>query len=94
MPSDEDQVSAESSPDWEFRFGMGEPAPAALTEAQRRRLTQLQELLPETGHAAPAQHLEDLTKGLRALIDEGVSVDVLAVELRLPRTVVEAAADR
>lgn len=94
MLSDKDQAPAESIPDWKFRFGMGEPAPAAPTEPQRRRLTQLQELLTKPGHAGPAQHVEDLMTGLRALIDEGLSVDILAVELHLPGTVVEAAADR
>lgn len=33
------------------------------------------------------QHLEELAAGLRTLIEEGLSVDLLAVELRLPRGV-------
>ncbi|PPF76644.1 hypothetical protein [Pseudoclavibacter sp. Z016] len=88
MLSDGNQVPAASVPDWEFRFSTGEREQASLTGDQRIRLTHLQSLLPATGHALPAQRREELTVGLRALVEEGVSVDLLAVELRLPRAFV------
>ncbi|MBF4459573.1 hypothetical protein [Pseudoclavibacter sp. VKM Ac-2867] len=88
MLSDGNQVTAESVPDWEFRSSTGEREQASLTGDQRIRLTHLQSLLPATGHTLPAQRHEELTMGLRALVEEGVSVDLLEVELRLPRAFV------
>ena len=93
MQSDDDQVPAGLAPDWEFQFDPGQPGPATPTEEQRTRMTQLQEFIPTTGHALPLQHLEDLTAGLRALIAEGLTVDLLAMELRLPRAIVQGAAE-
>ncbi|PPF85386.1 hypothetical protein C5E07_06915 [Pseudoclavibacter sp. RFBJ3] len=88
MLSDGNQVTAASVPDWEFRFSTGEREQASLTGDQRIRLTHLQSFLPATGHALLAPRREELTVWLRALVEEGVSVDLLAVELRLPRAFV------
>ena len=88
MLSDGNRVTAESVPDWEFRFSTGEREEASLTRDQRIRLAHLQSLLPATGHAQPAQRRQELTVGLRALVAEGVGVDLLAVQLRLPRAFV------
>ncbi|PPF44098.1 hypothetical protein C5B85_10660 [Pseudoclavibacter sp. AY1F1] len=93
MQSDDDRFPAGLAPNWEFRFDPGEPEPATPTEDQRTRLTQLQGLIPTTGHAPPLQHREELAAGLRALVAEGLTVDLLAVELRLPLAVIEGAAE-
>lgn len=89
MLRDEDPSRGGPIPDWEFRFGPGTPCPTTLTGVRAAQLARLRELLPTEGYVVHEERWEELVAGLRELIAAGVSIDLLAAELRLRRAFVE-----